>query len=285
VRPLSQEGRLFTSFLILFNVGLFAYAISSIVSLFAEGSFTKTIHEFRMTRAIESLNHHTIICGFGRHATEVTQELSKQGMPFVVIESDPDKVEYLREETEYLFISGDATEDDILEEAGIRQAKAIIITLPDDADNLFIVLTSRQMNPAVRIIARANNQIDEIKMRRAGADQTVVPERIGGFYMATLVDKPDLVEFFRLLSNMGPGNVVFEEISVRDLKEQYVATSIVESGLDMLARISLVAVRHKSGQYELNPPKTEVLRPDWHIVLLGNPEQVQEFRSKALRDS
>lgn len=283
IHPLSNAGRLFTTFFILFNIGLFAYAISTITSIFAEGGFTKILHDFRMNRRIEELDGHTIVCGYGRHATEVAQELGKQGIPFVVIENRHDRVEQLRQQTDYLYLEGDATDDDVLDEAGIHRATALVVTLPSDADNLFITLSARQINPKLRIISRANNLADEIKIRRAGADHTVVPEQIGGFYMATLVNKPDLVEFFTLLSNMGPSNVVFEEIEVSNLNPVFQGKTIAEGGLNSVGRVSVVALRYPNGQYELNPPPSAVLRPDWHIVVLGNSEQMRHFRQNALR--
>jgi voltage-gated potassium channel len=282
VHPLSPAGRIFTTILILFNVGLFAYSISTITSIFAEGGFTNMLKEFRMNRKIEALNDHTIVCGFGRHATEVAQELAKQGMPFVVIENRPEKIDALRAETDFLFVEGDATSDEVLKEAGIHSARALVVTLPSDADNLFVTLSARQMNPGMRIISRANNAADEIKIRRAGANHTVVPEQIGGFYMATLVNKPDLVEFFNLLSNMGPSNVVFEEIQVSEMKPDFQNKAMFESGLDKAGRVSIVAVRYPNGQYELNPLPSVVLHPDWHVVVLGNPEQMDAFRKIAV---
>jgi voltage-gated potassium channel len=283
VHPLSTEGRIFTTFLILFNVGLFAYAISTITGIFTEGGFSKLLSDFRMHRNIENLSGHAIVCGFGRHATEVSQELAKQGIPFVVIENNPDKIDLLRE-TDYLYVDGDATHDDILEEAGIRRAASIVITLPKDADNLFITLSARQINPALRIITRANGIADEAKIRRAGANHTVVPERIGGFYMATLLNKPDLVEFFNLLSNMGPSNVIFEEIPVQSLRPEFHNQTIIAGGLRDMAPVSLVAIRLPDGQYELNPPATALLQPELHIVVLGNPEQMEQFRKAAIAD-
>ncbi|MFN0015977.1 MAG: potassium channel family protein [Saprospiraceae bacterium] len=281
VHPLSDAGRLFTSFYILFNIGTIAFAISTITGIFAEGGFSKLLHDFRMNQKIAGLNAHVVVCGYGRHAIEVAQELSKQGIPFVIIENDPETVELLRN-TEHLFFEGDATNDDVLMDAGIDRARALVLTLPDDADNLFVTLSARQINSKLRIISRASNLADEVKIRRAGADHTVVPEQIGGFYMATLVNKPDLVEFFTLLSNMGPSNVVFEEIEVARLLPDMQGKPIAEIGLERRGRVSVVALRRSNGQYELNPPTSTVLRPGLHIVLLGNPEQMQAFKQNAL---
>jgi len=156
------------------------------------------INEFRMNKRIESLENHTIVCGYGRHGSEVALELTKQNIPFVIIEHQAEKIEHLRTETGYLFVEGDATHDEVLAEASIAQAAALVITLPDDANNLFITLSARQINPNLRIISRANGPADEVKIRRAGADETVIPERIGGFYMASLVSKPEVVDFSKL---------------------------------------------------------------------------------------
>ena len=279
---LSDAGRLFTSFYILFNIGLFTYAISTITGIFAEGGFVKLLNEFLMSRKVEELEGHAIVCGYGRHATEVAQELGKQGVPFVIIESSRKKVEHLHDHTSFLYVEGDATDDSVLEEAGIHRAKAIVLTLPSDADNLFVTLSARQINSKLRIISRANNLADEIKIQRAGADHTVVPEQIGGFYMATLVNKPDLVEFFRLLSNMGPSNVVFEEIEVRQLNPSFQGKALGESGLTSAGRVSVVALRYPNGEYELNPPSSAILRADWHIVVLGNAVQMRDFKENAL---
>lgn len=283
VHPLSDAGRLFTSFLILFNVVLFAYSISTITGIFAEGGLSRIMSDFRMNRRISALKGHTIVCGFGRHAKEVAQELAKQNVPFVLIENAPEKTELIRAETGYLLLEGDATHDGTLEAAGVRQAAALVVTLPSDADNLFVVLSARQMNPDLRIISRANNEADERKIRRAGANHTVIPERIGGFYMATLVNKPDLVEFFNLLSNIGPSKVVFEEVPVDNLLPDFQGKTIAGGGLQQTGKVPIVAVRSPDGRYELNPPSDAVLEAGWHIVVLGNPDQMAFFRGQVLK--
>ena len=282
VIPLSNTGRFFTSILIISNLGLFTYAISTIAHVFAEGGFSKLITEYVMLEKIRALQGHTIVCGYGRHATEVTQELAKQNIDFVVIEQGHDKARLLSETTNYLHVEGDATDDAILMEAGIERAASLVITLPDDSDNIFIIITARQLNAQLRIICRSNQQADESKLRRAGADHVVMPERIGGFYMATLVNKPDLVEFFNLISNMGPANVVFEELPVRSLLPQYQGRTIEESHLITDCRIPIVAIRQPNGQYDLNPSPQTQLQPDTHIVVFGNPEQMKKFRAMAL---
>lgn len=194
--PLSFTGRVFNSGLIIANLGLFAYSISTITSIFADGGFKAYFMEFKINEKISHLRGHTIVCGYGRHGVMVCEELMKQHIPFVVIESHEEKLEQFKALPGMLYIEGDATHDEILLEAGIKEASALIVTLPADANNLFIVLSARQINPTIRIISRANNEADEVKIKRAGADHVVIPERIGGYYMATLVNHSEITERF-----------------------------------------------------------------------------------------
>jgi voltage-gated potassium channel len=280
VHPLSDAGKIFTTFLILFNVGLFAYAISTITSIFAEGGVTALFNDFRMHHKIESLERHTIVCGYGRHAWAVTEELHNQQVEFVVIDNSPAKVDRLREETDFLYVEGDATLDQVLVEAGIRRAAALVTTLPSDADNLFIVLSARQINPGLRIISRASNEIAVEKLQRAGASYTVVPEQIGGGHMATLVYKPDLVRFSSFLSHLRTGDVQFEELLVGRLKPAF--QNLTRAEFSANNRVILMAVRRADGEYDFNPAPQTVLSPDSQIVVLGNAAEMSDFLENAL---
>ncbi len=285
VIPLSHTGRVFTSFLILFNIGFFAYAVSTVTSIFADAEVHAFFFDYYMKEQIQKLKQHTIVCGFGRHAIEVCQELTKQKVPFVVIELNAEKTELLRRETSYLYLQGDSTEDNVLLEAGLERASALVVTLPLDANNLFIILSARQINPKLKIISRLNNVNDEKKLLRAGANHVVMPERIGGFYMATLVHKPDLVEFFTLISNMGTNQVVFEEIAVSRLKSQFRGRSIAQSGIQQATKIPIVGLRFPDGRYQLNPMSGEVLHQDMYIIVLGDAEQIKHFTTAVLADA
>lgn len=282
VIPLSHLGRVFTSFLILFNIGFFAYAVSTVTSIFADAEIHTFFSDFKMMQKIQKLQNHTIVCGFGRHAGEVCKELSKQQIPFVVVELDLEKIDLLRRETNYLFFRGDATLDEVLMEAGIERASAIVLTLPLDANNLFIVLSARQLNPNLKIITRLNNAADELKLRRAGANHVVMPEQIGGYYMATLVNKPDLVAFFNLISNMGANHVVFEEIPVSHLKPNFKEKTIAESGIFAATKVPIMGLRYPDGQYQLNPSEDALLRSNMHLVVLGDILQIRRFCSIVL---
>ena len=282
VITLSHQGRIFTSFLILFNIGFFAYAISTVTSIFADSDIHAFFSDLKMMNRIKQLHHHTIVCGFGRHAGEVCKELANQKMPFVVIELDPEKIEGLHRDTSYFYIKGDATLDVVLIEAGIERAKALVVTLPFDANNLFIVLSARQINPDLKIISRLNNPVDIGKLQRAGANHVVMPEQSGGFYMAAL--KPNLMDFFSLITKMGKNEAIFKEIEVSQLNRQFQSKTMEESGIQYATKIPILAIRHSNGHYELNPLPEVILKPDMQIVVLGDGEQIKYFCSVALAD-
>ncbi|MCB0526207.1 MAG: NAD-binding protein [Saprospiraceae bacterium] len=284
VIPLSHTGRVFTSFLILFNIGFFAYAISSITSIFADNDIHDFFSEYNMFDRIQHLNNHTIVCGYGRHSIEVCEELTKEKVPFLVIELSPERIEFLKQETDYIVLEGDATDDSTLLEAGIEKASALVVTLPKDASNLFVVLSARQLNPKLKIISRLNNAADEPKLLRAGANHVVMPERIGGFYMAMLVNNSDLGEFFSLISNIGANRVVFEEIPVGRLKEKFRGENVKVGDIQEAVKIPILALRKKNGQYELNPGPLEPVGPEMNIVILGDTDQIKHFTKTALSD-
>ena len=283
VQGLDANGRLFTAFLIIFNLGIFAYAISNITSFVVEGNFQLLVKDYRVFQKINKLKNHVIVCGLGRHGNEVIMELEKQKISFVIIEKDEDKLDELRKADDYLYIEGDATDDDILEEAGIRKASSLIATLGEDADNVFIVLSARQLNPKMRIISRAFNKNAEAKLYRAGADYVVQPEHVGGFYMATMVQKPDVIEFISLISKMGASQVMFEEFETKDLKEEYHGKTIKEMNIRGLTGANVIGIHDIRGDYIINPNPDTFIRMKNKIVVLGNPKQMNLFKEVMMK--
>jgi len=283
VIELDTNGRIFTSFLIIFNLGIFAYAVSIITSFIIEGNFQRLIKDYRVYQKIENLENHVIVCGYGRHGYEVTSELYKQKIPFVIIEKEEEKIEELRGNGKFLYIDGDATHDDILEEAGIDRAASLIATLGEDADNVFVVLSARQLNPKLRIISRAFNQKAEAKLIRAGADHVIQPERIGGFYMATMVQKPDVVEFMTLLSNMGSAQIVFEEFEAKNMRKEYRGKTIREANFRGLTGANIIGIHDEKGYYIINPAPDTLVRNGSKLVVLGNQKQMTDFKTLILK--
>lgn len=281
VRVLSPEGQLFTSFLIIFNLGVFAYAISIITNFLVEGELRSFLKDYRMYKKIQQLKDHTIVCGFGRHGHQVCEELDKMGASFVVIEPDEAQFEDLRQ-SGYFFLQGDATADEILLEASIQAAKAVVITYSENALNVYTVLTARQLNPRLRIITRASDHKAEKKLLRAGADHVVLTEVIGGFYMATLINQPNVVEFFSIISNMGEVSIHFKEVEFTELKPAYRNKSIKDLSFRAHTGVNIIGVRQPDGHYDVNPKPEVIIKKGMTLVVLGDLNQIKAFKQQVM---
>jgi voltage-gated potassium channel len=188
IAPLHPVGKLFTSLLIITTFGTFAYVISMITRYLISGQYRIYYKTFQVNNQLEKLSNHVIICGYGRNGRQAVKTLQAHKVPFLVIESDLELVHKLREEdSNILVIDGDATDDSVIIKAGINRAIALITTLPRDTDNLFVVLTARDINKGLNIISRASDDRSEHKLRIAGANNVILPDKVGGAHMATLV--------------------------------------------------------------------------------------------------
>lgn len=277
VEPLDVKGRWFASFLILLNIGVFAYLLSAFTYFVVQGEIFKNLHARRMERRIDKLENHIILCGYGRHGKEAASHFRLHNMPFVVIEKDPEAVEELQE-LDDLYISDDATHDDVLQLAGIQRARALVTALPDDTENVFTVLSAREMNPKVDIIARAYRHKSERKLRLAGADHVILPEQIGGFYMATLITRPNTVEFFNYLTNETTSDIGFEELSAKDIPESMRGQAIRDLGIRPATGANIIGIKHADGHYTVNPGPDVRLEPGMSVIVLGSREQLRAFR-------
>ena len=227
VRPLTSAGQLFTSGLIIFNIGIFAYAIGIITSFVVEGELRNIFKSIKVTKTIEQLSDHVIVCGCGRVGTEVGHELIHDKIPFITIERDPAVVEAARNRG-WLVITGDATKEEVLNQAQLKRARAVIATLPKDVENVYIVLSVKEHNKNLNVISRSSSEGSKSKLEYAGADHIIMPEVIGGGYMANLVSKPDLVEFLNRLNLVNSVNIHFEECSFDSLPPDMKNKSIRE---------------------------------------------------------
>ncbi len=278
VEPLHPFGRLFTSTLILFNIGIFAYLLAVISFYIVEGEGFKKWYLKRMKKSIDALQGHVILCGFGKYGKEISLNLLHHDLPFVILEKAPDKIEKIQQhDPPLLYLEGDATQDEMLLEAGILKAKAIICALADDSDNLFIVLSARQLNPRINIISRAMDPRSEKKLMMAGASHVVMPELIGGFYMATLVSKPGAVEFFSFITREYQSDIRFEEIRFEDLPEGCRALSLRDLHLRARTGINIIGYKDTNGNYHVNPTPDTVLLPGESYIALGTEDQLHKL--------
>ena len=192
--PLSAGGRIFTMLLLFTSVGLLTYSITSITSLFLDGDFKNYIKERQMEKVLNELKDHVIICGFGRLGHAVSMVLEKKKIPFLVVEKNIEKLK-MHKDKNLIFIEGNATDDDILDMLGIERAQAFVATLPSDAENVFLVLSAREKNKKITIYTRASDPENVNKLRMAGANEVILPEHIGGAYIANRIVSPEILDY------------------------------------------------------------------------------------------
>jgi len=275
---LSSGGKIFTIFLIIFSFGNYAYAISIITSYLVEGQISDVLG-VRSRKNRKKMKDHVIICGFGRNGQQVSQELLARNQAFVVIDQNHEVVMNFSDEPIKL-IEGDATEDETLEAAGIYQAKAIISTMPVDADNLFVVLSARTLNPKIVIVSRASNSSADRKLHVAGVDHVVMPESIGGAHMAKLVTRLDVVEFLDHISFTGSSETNLEVVDYSELPEEFKNKSIMEMAVRRLVGANIVGFKTPEGEFIINPSPETIIIPDSKVFLLGTPDQISKIRNE-----
>ncbi len=279
VRPLSEAGRMFTSLLIITSFGTFAYGASVITGYVLDGEFQKHLKTLRINRNLKKMKNHIIVCGYGRNGKQAVEELKDHNLDFLVIEQDQNIIDELSLNKDINAIYGDATSDETLEAAGIHKAKALITTLPNDADNLFVVLTARALNQKILIISRASKDSSDKKLRVAGANNVIMPDKIGGAHMASLVVRPDVIEFIDYVMGQGSGTMNLEEIVFEKIPEQYKGKSIREINFRDKTGANIVGLKLPNGEYIINPNPELQIEPGTKIFVLGDSTQIEAFKN------
>ncbi len=280
VHPLNQEAKIFTIFLILTSITIFGYAVSMFSEYLASGQFLHHLKLKKVQKTINSLKGHTIVCGYGRNGKQAIKTLKNYNQQFVVIERNKDLVEALDIDG-VLTVNGDSTIDETLLKAGIKTASNLITTLPSDADNLFVVLSAKQLNNNCKIISRASKESSYSKLKIAGANNVIMPDKLGGAHMASLVVTPDVVEFVDRLTLEGDGNAIanLREISVNDLPKRFLNKSIVDLDLRRKTGCNVIGFKTPENEYIINPEATYKLVENSHLILLGRPEQIAKLKN------
>ena len=279
VHALGDSGKLFTTFLILTSFGTFAYAISVITRAVMSGEFRDIYKDNKVTKELNKLKGHVIICGYGRNGKQAVKKLKVYKQPYLVIEKDPETLLRLREEKTTLFIDGDATEDDVLEKAGVERAKALITTLSKDADNLFVVLSARHKNPLLTIISRAIHESSNYKLKTAGANNVIMPDKVGGAHMAALVTTPDVVEFLDSISVEGSAAINLEAINVNEIPPDYKFKTLSDLNLRQMTGCTVIGYKTTAGEYMINPGGETELLPNSKLFVLGRPDQIKNLNA------
>ncbi|THH37938.1 potassium channel family protein [Neolewinella litorea] len=279
VRPLSDGGRVFVSALVVVNIGVVGYVLAAFSYYVFDGRLFETMQYNRVQSKIGKLKGHTIVCGYGKYGQEIVSHLQLHDHPYVIIEQDEEKLQSLLEDdNDALYVIDDATHDDTLFAAGIERANALITALNDDSDNLFIVLSAKDLNPRLRIVSRAKEVRGRQKMMKAGATHVIMPEQIGGFYMATLISKPGAIEFFSFITNELSADIGFEELRYDQLPERYRGKPIADLHLRANTGVNIIGHRMGGGKYSVNPGPETILEPNASFIVVGNPQQIGALR-------
>ena len=279
VRKLSDSGRIFTSFLLITSWGAFAFAITRITQYIINGEVNKYFKNRRLMTAIDKLNHHVIVCGFGRNGQQAAKTLGYHSQQYIVIENDQDVMERLAgEQPGLVYIIGDSTDDNVLVKAGIHRAKALITALPADADNVFIVLSARSLNPAIQIISRASEKGSYAKLLKAGADSVIMPDKIGGTHMATLVSKPDVIEFIDYLSGAEGESIHIESVSYNQLPPDIRGQTLKKIMAWKKTGVNCIGIKDSEGKFIISPPEETIIDKGMKVLVLGTKQQIQDMK-------
>lgn len=278
VQPLDDMSKMFTVCLILASIVIVGYALTVITEYILSKNDFEELKQRKMQKKIDSFTNHIVICGYGRNGKQAAKKLMAYGKPFVIIEQDKDVIDKFQTQ-EIPFVLGNANEDETLLQAGVDKAHTIICALPNDADNLFVVLSARQLNKNVRIISRASQETSYEKLKLAGANNVILPDRIGGDHMASLVVVPDLIEFIDNLSIVGQSNINIEEIPIDKLYNTSDIKTIRDLDLRNQTGCTVIGFKDGNGDYLVNPEAELRLVPNSKIIVLGRPEQIQKLNS------
>lgn len=276
--PLSHAGRVFTMVLILFGSGVLLYAVSSLTAYIVEGELTHAIRRSKMQNAIAKLKGHYIICGHGSTGKYAVEELHKTGRKIVVIEKDLERVAHLNERN-ILTVEGDATADEILQAAGIKHAHGLIASLHSDAENLFLVLTAKSLNPKLRVIAKAVEEASQKKLRTVGADGVVLPNHIGGLRLVSEMVRPSVVTFLDVMLREKNQAIRVEEIRM-PYESPFAGSAVEDLGIQRIEGVTLVALQKGEDQYMFNPHPATAVRAGDVLIFMGESTRIADIAQR-----
>ncbi len=286
VRPLSSAGRSFTILLMFLGIGALAYGLRTMVQYFLEQDYLRQWRQRNTMRSVNKMQDHYIICGLGRVGLSAAVALLDVKRPFVAIEKAPDST-VLTDYSDMLVIDGDATDDDVLHQAGVTRAKGMLVTAGDDSVNLFIVLSARALNPDLFIIARSVAPGNEKKMLLGGANRVVSPYQIGGRYMANIAIRPHVTDFFEI-ATLDDGVEVWVEELVISADSELTGETVGDIDVRRRFGVTLVAVRHREGPAgkrgsTVIPDASTYLQAGDELIVLGTRESLAQLEAIACR--
>ncbi len=281
VHPLSPRGRAFTILLLLGGVFTLFYTATELLRIVVSGEVQQLFGRQRMERSLAALNHHLIVCGFGRMGRFVCREFSQRGLPFVVIDRKAEALEGFAV-PHGIPVVGDATNDEVLKRAGVAKARALVTVAASDADNLYITMSARLLNEKLYIVARAEGDLAEQKLLRAGASRVVTPYAIGGTKVAHAVLRPNVVDFIELATATEHLDLQIEETTIQPLSV-LTGKTIRASRLRQDLGLIVVAVKKPQGHMIYTPPGEQVIEAGDTLIALGRRPQLDKLDELAAR--
>jgi voltage-gated potassium channel len=273
--PKTDTGRFFTVLLVIFGVGTMLYTIGLLTETMVEARLHSLMGKGKLEKMINKLNNHYIICGCGRIGYLICKELTAEKVPFVVIENNPEIIQKIESEG-FIYYKGDAAQDKTLIAAGIKRAKGIVCALPTDPENLYVILTAKELNPDIYILSRSEELESEHRLLRAGADRVMSPYTLGGMRMAMAITKPAMLDFIEITTRRQSLELRMEELSICE-GSKFIGKSLEESEIRQQYGLIIVAVKKDTGQMIFNPMANYVISKGDKVIALGEDKDVSRF--------
>lgn len=275
--PKSPGGKIFTVFLILVGVGYVMYMFSNIVEVMIEGGLRDFLGKRQMKKGLLKMRDHFIVCGHGRIGQVICQTLHENNIPFVVIDNNPAEIEDVIQKG-FFEIEGDAAEDSVLVRAGIKKARGLVSVVESDAENVYVTLTAKGLNPDVKILVRSSGAPGaEIKLMRAGADKVISPYFLGGRRMAQFIVKPNVIDFLELAMYTSSLGLSLEEILVSE-NSSIVGKTLIDSGIRKKHDIIVIGVKTYSEDMLFNPKPDTVINAGDILIVLGEKDEIIKLK-------
>jgi voltage-gated potassium channel len=279
VHELSRAGQIFTSVLAVTGVGAALYTFSLLAAGVVEGGLQRRLKLRRLTKMIDELTDHFIVCGSGRIGSVIADELRRQGVPFIVIERDPSRAKEILERGD-IAVEADASREEVLKRVGIDRARGLIAAVGTDAENVYTVLSARVLRPDLFIIGRADSEDAERKLLRAGANRVVSPYQIGARQLAQTALRPAVFDFVQLATSAESLELAMEQIRIGD-RSELAGRSILDANLRQRFSVIVVGIQRRGGRMEFNPAPDAVMQDGDQLIVLGRPEQFKALESAA----
>ncbi len=275
VNQVDLAGRIFTIFLVFSGVGFTLYVAAAVVQFMVEGRIRIILGRRRLDKKIDRLNNHYIICGYGRIGRVLCRHLKRADIDVAVIDKNPEQIPVMDEDG-ILYIAGEATDENILIKAGIKRAKGLVAALATDTDNVFLVLTARQLAPEILIMARSSQETAKIKLRAAGANFVESPYEMGAVSMAHRIIRPTVTSFLDLAFAHKRRDIQMEEIPVSSASE-LVNIQLKDSGIRQKYNLIIIAIKKSDGSMQFNPSFEAVIAPHDTVIAVGEADNLQKL--------